>query len=364
MGDPAPRDSTCHLALDNHAQLSRASLRIRILDVNDNPPELATPYEAAVCEDAEPGQLIQTISVVDRDEPQSGHRFYFRLVPEAPSNPHFSLLNIQDNTAAVHTQHMGFNRQEQDVFFLPILVVDSGPPTLSSTGTLTIRICGCDSSGTIQSCNATAFVMAASLSPGALIALLVCVLILIVLVLLILTLRRHHKSHLSSDEDEDMRDNVIKYNDEGGGEQDTEAYDMSALRSLYDFGELKGGGDGSGGVGPGGGAGSPPQARLPSERHSLPQGPPSPEPDFSVFRDFISRKVALADGDLSVPPYDAFQTYAFEGADSPAASLSSLHSGSSGSEQDFAYLSSWGPRFRPLAALYAGHRPEGEAPAS
>uniref|UniRef100_A0A2K6MPW6 Cadherin-22 n=1 Tax=Rhinopithecus bieti TaxID=61621 RepID=A0A2K6MPW6_RHIBE len=390
---------------DNHAQLSRASLRIRILDVNDNPPELATPYEAAVCEDAKPGQvplrgwglgvasrtgqqhllpgprvvsasplapyplltlqLIQTISVVDRDEPQGGHRFYFRLVPEAPSNPHFSLLDIQDNTAAVHTQHVGFNRQEQDVFFLPILVVDSGPPTLSSTGTLTIRICGCDSSGTIQSCNTTAFVMAASLSPGALIALLVCVLILVVLVLLILTLRRHHKSHLSSDEDEDMRDNVIKYNDEGGGEQDTEAYDMSALRSLYDFGELKGGdGGGGAGGGSGGGAGSPPQAHLPSERHSLPQGPPSPEPDFSVFRDFISRKVALADGDLSVPPYDAFQTYAFEGADSPAGSLSSLHSGSSGSEQDFAYLSSWGPRFRPLAALYAGHRGDDEAQAS
>ncbi|XP_073930986.1 cadherin-22 isoform X3 [Castor canadensis] len=264
---------------DNQAQLSRASLQIRILDVNDNPPELATPYEAAVCEDAKPGQLIQTISVVDRDEPQGGHHFYFRLVPEAPSNPHFSLLDIQ------------------------------------------------------------------------------------VLVLLILTLRRHHKSHLNSDEDEDMRDNVIKYNDEGGGEQDTEAYDMSALRSLYDFGELKGG-DAGGGGGPGGSADSDPQARLPSERHSLPQGSPSPEPDFSVFRDFISRKVALADGDLSVPPYDAFQTYAFEGADSPAASLSSLHSGSSSSEQDFAYLSSWGPRFRPLAALYAGHRVDDEAPAS
>ncbi|XP_051042275.1 cadherin-22 isoform X2 [Phodopus roborovskii] len=342
---------------DNHAQLSRASLRIRILDVNDNPPELATPYEAAVCEDAKPGQLIQTISVVDRDEPQGGHRFYFRLVPEAPSNPHFSLLDIQDNTAAVHTQHVGFNRQEQDVFLLPILVVDSGPPTLSSTGTLTIRICGCDSSGTIQSCNTTAFVMAASLSPGALIALLVCVLILVVLALLILTLRRHHKSHLSSDVDEDMRDNVIKYNDEGGGEQDTEAYDMSALRSLYDFGELKGGDAG-------GGAASPPQAASSSERHSLPRGPSSPEPDFSVFRDFISRKVALADADLSVPPYDAFQTYAFEGAGSPAASLSSLHSGSTGSEQDFAFLRAWGPRFRPLAALYAGHRGDDEAPTS
>lgn len=92
---------------------------------------------------------------------------------------HPALFYRADNTAAVHTQHVGFNRQEQDVFLLPILVVDSGPPTLSSTGTLTIRICGCDSSGTIQSCNTTAFVMAASLSPGALIALLVCVLILV-----------------------------------------------------------------------------------------------------------------------------------------------------------------------------------------
>ncbi|NXB83039.1 CAD22 protein, partial [Vidua macroura] len=335
---------------DNHSQVSRASLRIRILDVNDNPPELATPYEAAVCEDAKPGQLIQTISVVDRDEPQSGHRFYFTLAPEATNNHHFSLLDIQDNTAAVHTQRVGFNRQEQDVYLLPILVVDSGPPALSSTGTLTIRVCGCDSSGAIQSCNSTAYVVSATLSPGALIALLVCVLILVVLVLLILTLKRHHKSHLTSEDDEDMRDNVIKYNDEGGGEQDTEAYDMSALRSLYDFSEIKAG-DGGGGPGEGG-----PGRNPASELHALPQWVQSPDLDFSVFRDYICRKVEQADEDLSVPPYDSFQTYAFEGSDSPVPSLSSINTWSSGSEQDFSYLGGWGPRFRQLAALYAGRR--------
>ncbi|XP_027750789.1 cadherin-22 [Empidonax traillii] len=337
---------------DNHSQVSRASLRIRILDVNDNPPELATPYEAAVCEDAKPGQLIQTISVVDRDEPQSGHHFYFTLAPEATNNHHFSLLDIQDNTAAVHTQRVGFNRQEQDVYLLPILVVDSGPPALSSTGTLTIRVCGCDSSGAIQSCNSTAYVVSATLSPGALIALLVCVLILVVLVLLILTLKRHHKSHLSSEDDEDMRDNVIKYNDEGGGEQDTEAYDMSALRSLYDFSEIKGG-DGGGGPGEGG-----PGRNPASELHALPQWVQSPDLDFSVFRDYICRKVEQADEDLSVPPYDSFQTYAFEGSDSPVPSLSSINTWSSSSEQDFSYLGGWGPRFRQLAALYAGRRGE------
>ncbi|XP_061486671.1 cadherin-22 isoform X2 [Rhineura floridana] len=371
---------------DNHTQVSRKPFRIRILDVNDNPPELATPYEAAVCEDAKPGQLIQTISVVDPDEPQSGHRFYFTLAPEGSSNHRFSLLDVEGaraplqgwrqsrrlpfwsdavlplfsvaswrplsswyNTAAVHTQRLGFNRQEQDIFLLPILVVDSGPPTLSSTGTLTIRICGCDSAGAIQSCNTTAYIVSASLSPGALIALLVCILILLVLVLLILTLKRHQQGHLTSEEDEDMRDNVIKYNDEGGGEQDTEAYDMSALRSLYDFSETKAGGGGE--VGP-----HPPA--LPSERHSLPQWCQVPDLDFSIFRDYISRKVGQADEDPSVPPYDSFQTYAFEGGDSPLASLSSIASRSTGSEQDFSYLSSWGPRFRQLAVLYAGHRGE------
>lgn len=40
-------------------------------------------------------QLIQTISVVDRDEPQGGHRFYFTLAPEATNNHHFSLLDVK-----------------------------------------------------------------------------------------------------------------------------------------------------------------------------------------------------------------------------------------------------------------------------
>uniref|UniRef100_A0A8C2J1H5 Cadherin-22 n=1 Tax=Cyprinus carpio TaxID=7962 RepID=A0A8C2J1H5_CYPCA len=331
----------------NPSMASQTAVSIRILDVNDNPPELATPYEASICEDAKPGQLIHTISVVDRDEPQSGHRFYFTLAPEASNNRHFTLWDIKDNTAGIRTQRSGFNRQEQNVYLLPILVVDSGPPALSSTGTLTIHVCGCDTDGAIQSCNATAYVMSAALSPGALIALLVCILILIVLVLLILTLKRHRKGQRMSEDEEDMRDNVIKYNDEGGGEQDTQAYDMSALRSLYDFPEVKNSDSGP-------------------ELHPVPQriqnrvvGDGGPA-DFSVFKGYIRKKVEQADADLSVPPYDSFQTYAFEGSSSPALSLSSIHTLSTTSEQDFSYLSDWGPRFRQLAGYYAPAQPEEE----
>uniref|UniRef100_A0A672NPU4 Cadherin-22 n=1 Tax=Sinocyclocheilus grahami TaxID=75366 RepID=A0A672NPU4_SINGR len=320
---------------DNQSMASQTAVSIRILDVNDNPPELATPYEASICEDAKPGQLIHTISVVDRDEPQSGHRFYFTLAPEASNNRHFTLWDIKDNTAGIRTQRSGFNRREQNVYLLPILVVDSGPPALSSTGTLTIHVCGCDTDGAIQSCNATAYVMSAALSPGALIALLVCILILIVLVLLILTLKRHRKGQRMSEDEEDMRDNVIKYNDEGGGEQDTQAYDMSALRSLYDFPEVKNSDSGP-------------------DLHPVPQWIQN-----RVVGDG-GPKVEQADADLSVPPYDSFQTYAFEGSSSPALSLSSIRTLSTTSEQDFSYLSDWGPRFRQLAGYYAPAQPEEE----
>ncbi|XP_048406402.1 cadherin-22-like isoform X1 [Stegostoma tigrinum] len=324
---------------DDHSQVSKASLGVRILDVNDNAPELSMPFEATICEDAKAGQLIHTVSVVDKDEPQGGHRFYFTLVPEAADSRHFSLWDIKENTAGILTHRNGFNRQEQDIYFLPILVVDSGPPPLSSTGTLTVRVCGCDSDGTIQSCSTTAYVVSAALSPGALIALLVCILILIVLVLLILTLKRHRKGHMISEDEEDMRDNVIKYNDEGGGEEDTEAYDMTTLRSLYDFAEVKTNGE-----------------NVAPELHSLPQWFQNPDADFSIFRSFVCKKLEEADVDLSVPPYDSFQTYAYEGTGSVAQSLSSINSLSTDSDQDYNYLSDWGPRFRQLAGLYSGNQ--------
>ncbi|XP_061688046.1 cadherin-22 [Syngnathoides biaculeatus] len=343
---------------DNHTMASHSGVSIRILDVNDNPPELATPYEAFICEDAQAGKIIHTISVVDKDEPQPGHHFYFTLAPGAPSNRHFNLWDVKDTSAGIRTERSGFKRHEQNVYFLPIQVVDSTLPSHSSTGTLTIHICGCDPEGAIQSCDATAYVMSAALSPGALIALLVCMLILIVLVLLILTLKRHRKGQRIAEDEEDMRDNVIKYNDEGGGEQDTQAYDMSALRNLYDFPEAKIAAAESG-----------------LDIRSLPQwlqanrlagraaaGAAAAEScsaaDFSLFKGYIRKKVEQADADLSVPPYDSFQTYAFEGTSSPALSLSSIHTLSTTSEQDFSYLSDWGPRFRQLAGYYAPGKPD------
>lgn len=156
-----------------------------------------------------------------------------------------------------------------------------------------------------------------------------------------------------AEDEEDMRDNVIKYNDEGGGEQDTQAYDMSALRNLYDFPEAKS-------CDPGPDLRPLPQWVQASRVAGGAEGPAAAMADFSQFKGYIRKKVEQADADLSVPPYDSFQTYAFEGSSSPALSLSSIHTLSTASEQDFSYLSDWGPRFRQLAGYYAPGNPEEE----
>ncbi|CAB1459966.1 unnamed protein product [Pleuronectes platessa] len=49
-------------------------------------------------------------------------------------------------------------------------------------------------------------------------------------------------------------------------------------------------------------------------------------PEDDVFRQFIMDRLAEADRDPHVPPFDCLRVYAYEGSGSPAGSLSSLES--------------------------------------
>lgn len=88
-------------------------------------------------------------------------------------------LFSSDNTARILTRRSGFRQQEQSVFYLPILIADSGQPVLSSTGTLTIQVCSCDDDGHVLSCSPEAYMLPVSLSRGALIAILACIFVLL-----------------------------------------------------------------------------------------------------------------------------------------------------------------------------------------
>lgn len=161
------------------------------------------------------------------------------------------------------------------------------------------------------------------------VAIVICILVLLVLVLVFVVYNRQKERHFpKADPYDDVRENIINYDDEGGGEDDMTAFDITPLQIP---------------VGPAIGNGGPLLGKMPYG--------PGGQPDVGVF---ISEHKNKADNDPNAPPFDDLRNYAYEGGGSTAGSLSSLASGTDDNEQDFDYLNNWGPRFSKLADMY-GH---------
>eukprot|EP00079_Xenopus_tropicalis_P026645 XP_012820458.1 PREDICTED: neural-cadherin-like [Xenopus tropicalis] len=131
LGEPALTGST--------------SVLIIIGDVNDNAPEFEAQYSPMIWENTESPHILQVnktstlLHVRDNDTEVNGAPFAFSLVHD-PFNVHdFSLQDLH-NGSAIITVLRSFDREVHQVFYLPILITDSGNPPLSSTNTLTILI--------------------------------------------------------------------------------------------------------------------------------------------------------------------------------------------------------------------------------
>uniref|UniRef100_A0A8C5HJV2 Cadherin domain-containing protein n=1 Tax=Gouania willdenowi TaxID=441366 RepID=A0A8C5HJV2_GOUWI len=308
-------------SLGGHHQDTKVRVNIKVKDVNDNAPEFAANNEILMCESAAPGK-VRIFVVLTKLE--------LKLIVKGV----VSLLSSTDSTASIFVVRKGLNRQTQDVYHLPIEINDNGFPALSSTNTLTIRVCSCDSKDVIQSCNVLPYVLPAGLSTGALIAILACIVILLAIVVLFVALRRQKKEPLILFEEEDIRENIITYDDEGGGEEDTEAFDIATLQN------------------PDGANGFLPRKDIKPELQFPRPGMGRPAANSVDVDDFIKTRIAEADSDPTAPPYDSIQIYGYEGRGSLAGSLSSLESVTTESDLDYDYLQSWGPRFKRLADLY------------
>ncbi|XP_066996058.2 DE-cadherin [Anabrus simplex] len=165
-----------------------------------------------------------------------------------------------------------------------------------------------------------------------LVAILVCIAILLIL-LLAFVVHRRKTDDLSKDND-DIRENIINYEDEGGGEGDMTGYDLNVLRLMYN-GQA--------------------QDKQPIKDNLQKRGQDQ-VPDIGGFLD---DKKKVCDNDPETNPFDDVRHYAYEGDGNTSGSLSSLASGTDEGDLNFDYLSNFGPRFRKLADMY-GEDPSDE----
>lgn len=316
---------------------------IEVLDENDNPPEFAHPYEPKVCENAAQGKLVVQISATDKDVVPVNPRFKFALKTE---DSNFTLINNHDNTANITVRYGQFNREHAKFHYLPVLISDNGLPSLTGTSTLTVAVCKCNEQGEFTFCEELA--AQAGVSIQALVAIFLCILTITVIALLIFLRRRLRKqAHAHSKSALEIHEQLVTYDEEGGGEMDTTSYDVSVLNSVRS------------------GSTKPLRSTMDARPavYTQVQKPPRLAPGVHggprEMATMIEVKKEEADNDGGGPPYDTLHIYGYEGAESIAESLSSLSTNSSDSDIDYDFLNDWGPRFKMLAELY-GSDPQEE----
>lgn len=118
-------------------------VRLLLLDVNDNGPELETAYTPVLWENGPAPQVVwlnrssTLLQVVDRDSREHGPPFSLSLPPLYSNDFH---LQDHGNGSATLTSLRRFDRERQSEFHLPVIMIDSGDPRMTATNMLTITI--------------------------------------------------------------------------------------------------------------------------------------------------------------------------------------------------------------------------------
>uniref|UniRef100_A0A8D0HKE9 Neural-cadherin n=1 Tax=Sphenodon punctatus TaxID=8508 RepID=A0A8D0HKE9_SPHPU len=127
------------------ALIGSATVLVTLKDINDNGPEFEAHYNPVVWENTASPQVVQMnetstlLYAIDRDTAANGAPFSFHLLSDFDSVTYFYLQDFSNGSALLTALH-SFDREVHKVFYLPILITDSGSPPMSSTSTLTVNI--------------------------------------------------------------------------------------------------------------------------------------------------------------------------------------------------------------------------------
>ncbi|XP_074503492.1 cadherin-5 [Sebastes fasciatus] len=320
---------------------SFVKVNIIVQDINDNKPEL-TVDEIFVCENDPTNTVIGTLRATDKDDQPAS--FIFSL---ASQSSNFSIRDYGNSTADIMVKQGPFSLDDPKDYSVDVRISDGGQPIQTSITKLAIKSCRCDARRIPTQCKAGARRMGVSVH--ALIAILLCILTILVIVILFVMRKRYQKDSLASMKNSgEIHEQLVTYDEEGGGEMDTNGYDVSILTSACHDGSLLRHPDRHPHPHPS------LYAMVQKPQHHAAQ-PTACKGDMAVM---IEVKKDEADHDRDGFPYDTLHIYGYEGPESLAGSLSSLGSSSTGSNLDYDFLNDWGPRFRTLAELYGVDAPD------
>ncbi|KAG7228919.1 hypothetical protein INR49_008697 [Caranx melampygus] len=369
------------------ARQSKATVSVRILDVNESPEFSPNPKSIKLEEGLPAGSLLTTFTAQDPDRFMRQTVRYSKMYDPAnwleidPVNGRISTIAILDRESPYvknNLYNVTFMASDNDlnpnagpfafelasrpadvrrnwtlnringeyaqlrlrisslasgIYEVPVMITDSGNLPMSNTSYLRVKVCQ------------------------------------LLVLLFVMWMKRRDKERqakqLLIDPEDDVRDNILKYDEEGGGEEDQD-YDLSQLQQ--------------------------PDALEPEcvkvgirrldERplhydHQYPLRSAAPHPgDIGDFIHEVGQHcvclcvcvkglkyqrqhvcqccqfkpagvssqegLKAADNDPTAPPYDSLLVFDYEGSGSTAGSLSSLHSSSSCGDQDYDYLGDWG----------------------
>uniref|UniRef100_A0A8C4TFE2 Si:dkey-22o22.2 n=1 Tax=Erpetoichthys calabaricus TaxID=27687 RepID=A0A8C4TFE2_ERPCA len=280
-----------------------AVVLLTVQDINDNGPEFEMSYQPVVWEnDAAPQFLSES------QENQSG----------------FNLTDLRNGSAYITALHT-FDREEKKIYYLPILITDSGHPPMSSTNTLTIIIG--DRNDHPHKAGHTEFIVYTYEGKNKYYNEIMIFFLLIAVTVWHQkgTTRRFRKNvvyHIPTENEswENIRENVLNYNEEGGGEQDQ-------VRKQYLNEFLL----------------EPQKLTCPIFRQTICFYPVEYSIIFFIWE---------ADNDTETYPMDTLHIFCLEGLASSVGTLSSLESELGENSFNYIYINECGVRFDKLRDLY------------